>query len=135
MSRKPGHTPSDPVPADVPDAELAVLEQLWASAPRTVRQLTDALYPGGKAAHYGTVQKLLQRLEARGCVGRVEGRSPLEFEPLVARDDLVARRVDAVVEKLCAGSLTPLLSHLARRELRDDEVDALRALLRDLEGR
>ena len=135
MSRRSACTPSDPVPADVPDAELAVLEQLWASAPRTVRQLTDALYPGGRAAHYGTVQKLLQRLEARGCVGRIEGRSPLEFEALVARDDLVARRVDAVVDRLCAGSLTPLLSHLARRELRDDEVDALRALLRDMEGR
>jgi len=26
----------------------------------TIRRLTDALYPAGKAAHYGTVQKLLE---------------------------------------------------------------------------
>ena len=44
---------------DVTDAELAVLQALWERGTATIRQLTDALYPGGGPAQYGTVQKLL----------------------------------------------------------------------------
>ena len=32
------------------------------------RDLADALYPDGTPAHYTTVQKLLERLEAKGYV-------------------------------------------------------------------
>ena len=53
---------------DVTDAELAVLEELWRLGSATRRQLADALYPGGGPAHYTTVQKLLERLEAKGHV-------------------------------------------------------------------
>ena len=55
---------------DVTDAELAVLQTLWEHGPATIRQLADILYPGGKAAQYGTVQKLLERLEGKTCVRR-----------------------------------------------------------------
>ncbi len=47
---------------DVTDAELAILKSLWELGPSTIRQLSDRLYPGGEAAHYATVQKLLDRL-------------------------------------------------------------------------
>ena len=57
-------------PARVTDAELAVLEALWRHWPASVRQLTDAVYPGGGATEYGTVHKLLERLEGKGCVRR-----------------------------------------------------------------
>ena len=32
---------------NVTDAELAVLKELWALGPSTIRELTDRLYPGG----------------------------------------------------------------------------------------
>ena len=54
----------------VTDAELTVLKALWERGASTIRELTDALYPGGGAAHYATVQKLLERLEAKTCVKR-----------------------------------------------------------------
>ena len=57
-------------PQDVTDAELAVLQVLWDDGPATIRQLTDVLYPGGGTAQYATVQKLLDRLEAKGFVHR-----------------------------------------------------------------
>src|SRR5206468_5487882 len=60
-----GEWMTDRIP-DVPDAELAVLRELWDKGPESIRQLTDALYPGGSDAHYATVQKLLERLEAKG---------------------------------------------------------------------
>ena len=132
MSRHDAESPR----TDVTDAELAVLHALWENAPATVRTLTNVIYPDGEAAHYGTVQKLLQRLEAKECVERTPDRSPLEFTATVSREDLVDLRVQQVVDKLCAGSLTPLLTHLTqRRDLSSAERRELRAFVRGLEAR
>ncbi|HEX5272526.1 MAG TPA: BlaI/MecI/CopY family transcriptional regulator [Gemmataceae bacterium] len=120
----------DPSVHDVTDAELAVLQGLWERGSATIRQLTDALYPGGSAAQYATVQKLLERLEAKGCAGRDRRPWPHVFVATVERDDLIGRRLRAVAEKLCGGSLTPLLTHLITVErLSDQERQELRALL------
>src|SRR5436305_578523 len=60
-------------PRDVPEAELAVLELLWRDGPATRRQVADVLYPGGGPSQYATVQKLLERLQQKGSVGRRGG--------------------------------------------------------------
>jgi predicted transcriptional regulator len=123
----------DPSGHDVTDAELAVLQALWERGSATIRQLTDALYPGGSVAQYATVQKLLERLEAKGCAGRDRQSWPHVFTATVDRDDLIGRRLRAVAEKLCGGSLTPLLTHLlAVERLSPEERQELRAVL---EGR
>src|SRR5438270_282872 len=57
-------------PQDVTDAELAVLQALWDGGPADRRRLAEALYPGGGPASYTTVQKLLERLQAKGSVCR-----------------------------------------------------------------
>src|SRR5439155_122367 len=54
---------------DVTDAELAVMEVLWAS-PATIRGIRDRPYPRGGAAHYTTVQKLLERLQTKALLRR-----------------------------------------------------------------
>jgi BlaI family transcriptional regulator, penicillinase repressor len=121
-------------PQDVTDTELALLQILWDSGPATIRQLTDILYPGGGTAQYSTVQKLLERLEAKDCVQRDRTPPAHTFTAALAREDLIGRRLQDMAEKLCGGSLTPLLTHLVRtkrltsrerRELRDliDELD------------
>jgi predicted transcriptional regulator len=122
-------------PQDVTDTELALLQVLWDSGPATIRQLTDVLYPGGGTPQYATVQKLLERLEAKRCVRRERTPPAHVFSPAIAREDLIGRRLQDMAEKLCGGSLTPLLTHLVRtqgltaherRELRDliDELDS-----------
>ena len=118
---------------DVTDAELAVLQELWERGSATIRQLAEVLYPGGSAAQYATVQKLLERLDAKGCVRRDRRPWPHVFAATVDRDDLIGRRLRAVAEKLCGGSLTPLLTHLlAVERLSPEERQELRAVL---EGR
>jgi BlaI family transcriptional regulator, penicillinase repressor len=119
---------------DVTDAELAVLQVLWDRPEANIRQLTDVLYPGGAAAQYATVQKLLERLEAKGCVRRDRSCWPHVFAAAVDRDALIGLRLRTMAEKLCGGSLTPLLTHLVETEgLRPEERDALRTRLDDLE--
>jgi BlaI family penicillinase repressor len=121
-------------PQDLPDAELAVLQTLWERGPSTIRQLTDALYPSGTDAHYATVQKLLDRLESKGCVRRDRSSWAHVFKAIMNRDELIGRRLQAVAEKLCGGSLTPLLTNLVRsKRLTPSERREIRRLMDELD--
>ena len=120
-------------PADATDAELAVLRHLWDHGTRTRRQLTDALYPGGGPAHYTTVQKLLERLESKGLVAAEPGEGVRRFTALVKRDALIRTRLRDVADKLCDGSVAPLLMILVGSgKVSDAELVELRALVRKL---
>src|SRR5437868_5023549 len=117
-------------PGDVTDTELAMLQVLWQQGRATRRQIADALYPGGDTAHYATVQKLMERLEAKGYIKHSRQRGVLVFTPLVNREELLNRRLREVAEKLCQGSLTPLVMNLVRSEpLTDDELDELQRFI------
>jgi BlaI family transcriptional regulator, penicillinase repressor len=120
-------------PKDITDAELAVLKLLWERGRTSVRDLTDTLYPGGTNAHYATVQKLLERLELKKFVKRDRKPWPHQFEPKVDREELMGRRLQATADKLCEGSLAPLLSHLVKEKLKPEQLQSLRELLDDLE--
>jgi predicted transcriptional regulator len=118
-------------PKDVPEAELAVLELLWRDGPATRRQIADVLYPGGGASQYATVQKLLERLERKSCVRREGDAAGWRFSAVVTRDELISRRIEDVVDRLCGGSLTPLLLNLVKtRPLTAEQLDELRQFVR-----
>jgi predicted transcriptional regulator len=100
----------------------------------TIRQVTEVLYPGGGAAQYATVQKLLDRMEAKGYVRRDRTLFVHMFTAVLDRDALIGRRLRSLAETLCDGSLTPLLTHLARaKDLTDTDRRALRALIEETE--
>ncbi len=121
-------------PQDVTEKELAILQVLWDQGPATIRRITDLLYPDGGAAHYATVQKLLDRLEAKGFVTRDRAEPAHAFAAAVGRDDLIGRRLQAMAEQLCGGSLTPLLTSLVKsRRLSARERQDLRELIDDLD--
>jgi len=117
-------------------AELEVMRALWQEGEAPIRVIADRLYPGGGPSEYATVQKLLDRLQDKGCVSRrQEGRINV-FRPTVSRDDLVARRLRDTAEQLCGGSLSPLLTHLVSAGgLSPSEVEELRGLIERLAPR
>jgi predicted transcriptional regulator len=120
----------------IPDAEWAVLQQLWDRGPATVRQLRDVLYPKGGASEYATVHKLLERLEAKGYVRRDRGAGVQVFRAAIDRDHLIGRQLEALVEKMCGGSLPLLLSTLIRgKRLTPAELRELLALVDSLEAK
>ena len=77
---------------DITDSELTVLRILWDRDSATIRQLTDILYPQGEAAQYATVQKLLDRMEAKGYVQRDRTMFVHVFRSVLDRDELIGRR-------------------------------------------
>jgi predicted transcriptional regulator len=69
-------------------------------------------------------------------VRRKRGSGAFLFSAKIDRDELIGRRLQAMAEKLCGGSLTPLLTHLVRTErLSARERQDLRALVDALDER
>lgn len=77
---------------DVTDAELAILEQLWASGPTSVKVLATELYGDSGASTTATVQKLLERLERKNCVARDRSVWPRLFRTAIDRAELIEQR-------------------------------------------
>src|SRR5437870_2569937 len=123
-------------PQDVTGKELEILEVLWQQGPSTIQQIVERVYPDGGTSKYGTVQKLLERLEEAECVRRQRGARAHVFEAIADRDALIGRELRSVAEKLCGGSVTPLLTHLVRTQrLSARDRAELRALIDALEDR
>jgi predicted transcriptional regulator len=119
---------------DVTEAELAVLEVLWERDTATVRQIAEAIYPQCTSSEHATVQKLLDRLKAKSCVARDRSVWPHQFSAAVQRDQLIGYRLESMAERLCGGSLQPLLTHLVRHtKLSREERRSLRDLLDELD--
>jgi BlaI family transcriptional regulator, penicillinase repressor len=119
---------------DVTEAELALLQSLWDEGPATIRLLVERVYQQTGTSVYATVQKLLDRLEGKGCVERDRGAPVHVFRAAINRDELIGRRLRAVADSLCGGSLSPLLTHLVEgRGLSEQERRELRALVEKLD--
>lgn len=132
MTNRPQETSSS---AMATEAELALLQALWRGGASAIRPLCVQVYGRDDSSRYATVQKLLERLEAKGLVRRDRSQAVHVFEAAVDRDEFLGERLRALANTLCGGSWTPILTHLAqgvslspqdRRSLRDlvDRLDA-----------
>jgi predicted transcriptional regulator len=121
-------------PRDVTEAELAILQVIWEDGPATVRHLIDRLYPHGGSSAHATLQKLLERLEAKAFIARDRSGPVQVISPTVTREQLIKRRVQSMADQLCGGSVASLLTHLidARKIPRQDR-EALRRYLNRLD--
>jgi BlaI family penicillinase repressor len=114
------------------DAEFAVLEALWQGGTQTIRDITSRLYPEGSVSDYATVQKLLERLEHKQCVRRDRTSHAHVFRACQNREDLIDAQLRQMAEKLCDGSLTPVLLRLVRRaKLTKKDRELIRKMIDD----
>jgi hypothetical protein len=74
-------------------------------------------------------------MEAKGYVRRDRTLYVHVFAAVFNREELIGRRLRSLAELLCDGSLTPLLTHLARaKDLTDQDRQALRAIFDEVES-
>lgn len=90
-----------------------MLEALW-RAPAAPNELQERLARKGPDWAYTTVQTLLHRLLAKGYVRRKRSGVAQIYTAAVDRDELVARHVTDLAQRLCAGSMSPLLLSLVK---------------------
>lgn len=123
-------------PRDVTAAELAIMEQLWDRGTASAKDLSLSLYGADSASEVATVQKLLSRLENKGCVGRDRDRWPHLFHAILTREELISQRLQATADELCDGTLSSLLTHLVRsKKFSSKQRQNLRKLLEDLDSK
>jgi len=117
----------------VTETELSILQVLWEGREATTREIAEALYDEVTDPKVASVQKLIERLEAKGCVERDRSERAHRFRPLVTRDEFLQDRLQAMADRLCSGSLAPLMSALVEsRDVPKGDRQKLRSLIEKL---
>jgi predicted transcriptional regulator len=119
----------------ISDAELDVMEVLWAAdQPLTAADVAE-LVDAERGWSMATVKTMLSRLAAKGAIThRVDGRRFL-YSPAFGRDAYVSRESRRLVDRLFAGRLSPLVAQLAEEDALDEEdIAAIEALLKELKS-
>lgn len=115
-------------------SEWQVMEFLWDHGPATGRQATQQL-EARMGWSRSTTLTLLRRLEGKGAVASDTEQGLKTFRPLVAREDAVLQETEDFLGRVYQGSLSLMVSSLTKKQaLPQEEIDALYALLKGLEG-
>jgi BlaI family transcriptional regulator, penicillinase repressor len=117
----------------VTDGELSILQVLWERGEAANREIAKEIYDEVTDPKVATVQKLLERLEAKGCVTRDRRERAHRFRPRVSREDFLRSRLQALADRLCGGAIGPLMTTLVRSKgLSRTECKDLEKLIDDL---
>lgn len=100
--------------------EHLVMNFLWSRRSATAEQVREAL-ASRHPMKESTVRTILRRLEAKRYLRhRVEGRTYV-YERLEAPQNVAARAVRQIIDRLCGGSVEQLLVGMVDSDLLDEE--------------
>lgn len=113
----------------LPDAELEVMQAIWASESPVARTDIDEILKDTHPMATTTLLTLLSRLSEKGFI-KIEktGRSA-RYIPLVMRQEYLAEQSRSFFNKLCGGSLSTFATALCDSGLTKEEITELRDLL------
>ena len=113
----------------LPDAELEVMQAIWACTPPVARADIQELLKDTHPMALTTLLTVLTRLSEKGFL-RIEkvGRSA-RYTPLISQRDYLAQQSNRFLHKLCGGNLSTFASALCDSGLSKEEVAQLRELL------
>jgi BlaI family transcriptional regulator, penicillinase repressor len=116
----------------ISEAEHAVMEVLWHDSPLGAAEVAERVDPA-RGWSIKTVKTLLSRLLAKGVLEHEEHGRRFLYRPTVSRDDFVARESRRLLDRMFGGRVTPLVAHLAERDvLTQRDIDEIEALLKGL---
>ena len=112
----------------LPDAELEVMQAVWAYEPPVSRHQIETILKHRPMA-LTTLLTLLTRLADRGFL-TVEkiGRSNY-YTPIVSQEDYLSSQSRQFIRKVCGGSMSAFASALCNSGLTKEELTELRDLL------
>lgn len=117
----------------VTDGELSILQVIWDRGEATSREITEALFEEVTDSKMASVQKLVERLELKGCVERDRTERAHRFRALVSHEQFLQSRLQALADRLCDGELLPLVTTLLQSKgLPVEEQEQLHQLIHRL---
>ncbi len=120
-------------PATIPDSELDVLKVLWERGKASVREVLETLRSAGREWSYATVATLLDRLETKGVVASDRSELAFVYRALITPQEVQAKRLNSLVEKLYEGEPGLLVLHLLKSHSLDPkQVSEVRAVLDEM---
>jgi predicted transcriptional regulator len=117
------------------DAELSILKVLWDRGPSTVRQILEVLEKE-RPTGYTTVLKLLQIMADKGLVTRDRQHRTHVYAARHSARHTQGQLIGELARRAFDGSSARLAMHaLSDRRASPEEIDELRRLLDELEGK
>ena len=115
--------------------ELEILRILWELGPSPVREIHARLNEA-KGTNYSTNLKMLAVMLQKGLVRRDEEATPHVYRAALSRDRTAKKYLNELIEKVYDGSAMSLvLQALAARKASQAEINAVRKLLDEMEGK
>ncbi len=111
------------------ERELEILKIIWSHPELGVRDIHRLVEQGGSALARTTVLTLIQRLESKGFIERIDGEQPARYRALEKRESVLSRLSKSFVHKILDGSLKPLMQSFLSDQPSEEELDALQALI------
>jgi BlaI family penicillinase repressor len=114
--------------------ELEILAMLWAQGPTTLAEAHQSFGAYGRPVGYTTMQTRLNRLVSKGAVRRSAER-PAKYEAAIESQEVGARLIDVLVDKVFPESVLPLVAHLiSGHVLSSEEIGELKRLIAEAEA-
>ena len=108
--------------------EMEILQMLWRQGSVALSEAQAGL---GRSIGYTTMQTRLNRLVEKGVVTRSADR-PARYAAAVAPEEVSARHLDLLLERVSGGSIVPLVAHLVRdRALSSADIAELKQLIQE----
>ncbi len=113
----------------LPDAELEVMQALWACEPPVSRADLEPILEKTHPMATTTLLTLLSRLEEKGFLTAEKVGRGKCYRPAVSQKEYLAAQSRRFVEKLCGGSMSAFASALCDSGLSKEDLSELRDLL------
>jgi len=110
------------------------MEVLWRDSPLSAADVAERVDPT-RGWSDRTVKTLLSRLLAKGALHHEEEGRRYLYRPAIRREDYVAQESGKLIDRMFGGRVTPLVAHLAERDLLTPrDIEEIEALLRELKS-
>lgn len=113
----------------LPDAELEVMQAIWACTPPVSRADIDAILKDTHPMVPTTLLTLLSRLAEKGYIRIEKVSRSASYYPLVSKQEYLAEQGSRFFRKLCGGNLSTFATALCDSGLTKEEIQELKDLL------
>ena len=113
------------------DAELEILQILWAKKGATVREVYEEVSKLKKCAYTSTL-KIMQNMTAKGLVKRVVKDNLHTYTAAVEESKVRNSNVKELIDKFFKGSYAQLALHALGQSKKEEELDELIELVQRL---